>query len=226
MDVKFYTTTSSKLSDLPIVNGQLIFLEDTDAGYYDMGNTRRNISGVQILSALPSTAVVQEDIIYGIVNAAGHVDSYVWNDQQHVFHQMTGYAATANTLGLTKPDGTTLTIDGNGVMSVSAVAASQVTYSSSVSGLQADDAQDAIDELSVVATSASSQAAAASTAASTAISIANNASDVASAASTAVAAQAEIIAAQSTAIADLFSRLSAVEDVANIALIVEDDNAE
>lgn len=42
MDVKFLSTTKSKLASLPIINGQIVALSDSDELYYDMGGVRRN----------------------------------------------------------------------------------------------------------------------------------------------------------------------------------------
>lgn len=62
MNVRFTTTTSAKLSDLDIINGQLIYLSDKDATYYDMGNSRKPISSVKVIASgdLPGTG--QSDI--------------------------------------------------------------------------------------------------------------------------------------------------------------------
>lgn len=42
--VTFIHTTASKLSTLPVVNGQWIVVDDTDRCYYDMGNARHEMS--------------------------------------------------------------------------------------------------------------------------------------------------------------------------------------
>ena len=46
MDVKFIKTTSSQLSNLPVVNGQLIALTDISGYYYDMGDVRYAVGKV------------------------------------------------------------------------------------------------------------------------------------------------------------------------------------
>lgn len=213
MDVRYVATTSDKLSELAIVNGQLIYLSDLNATYYDMGNSRRLVSSMRIVSSLPSTSVAQEGVIYGVVNGAGRVDATVWDASASTFRQMTGYVATTSTLGLVKPDGTTIVIDSNGTIStqITAVPASVVTYDNTASGLSSTSAQLAIDE---VASTASQAAASAS-----------NASDVAAAASTAAAAASTVASSAldlarqaSTAIASMETRLQAVEAVASIAL--------
>lgn len=47
--VKFYSTVASKLADLPVVDGQMIFVTDTKKFYLDMGGLRLGYSDIQIL---------------------------------------------------------------------------------------------------------------------------------------------------------------------------------
>ena len=110
MNVEYIATTSNKLAELPIVNGQLIYLDDLNATYYDMGGSRRFMSSMRVVPALPSTATAQEGVLYGVVNSAGHVDANVWDASASTYRSLTGYVATTNTLGLVKPDGTTITV--------------------------------------------------------------------------------------------------------------------
>lgn len=44
MKVKFSRCTSSNLANVPRVDGQLIYVKDTQEVYMDVGNTRNNIS--------------------------------------------------------------------------------------------------------------------------------------------------------------------------------------
>lgn len=48
---KFYYTVASKLADLPIVDGQIIFTNDTKKFYLDMKGTRLEYSDIQVLSS-------------------------------------------------------------------------------------------------------------------------------------------------------------------------------
>lgn len=235
MDVRFIATTSSKLSELSIVNGQLIYLSDLNATYYDMGSTRRLISSMRIVSSLPSTSTAQDGVIYGLVNNDGKIDASVWDSNASTYRQLTGYVATASSLGLVRPDGTTITIDANGVISchpeVTHLPASNITYDNTVSGLPSTTSQGATDDLKLIAddavasaTSAVSQAEAASIAAA-------NASTAAAAASTAAQYAMELVAqsasvvqsyeARLEAVEAIASRLEAVEAVAAIALTTE-----
>lgn len=47
--VKFYHTTNSKLNELPIVDGQVIFVHDTKKFYLDMSGVRVGYSDIQVL---------------------------------------------------------------------------------------------------------------------------------------------------------------------------------
>lgn len=211
MDVRFIATTSRKLSELSIVSGQLIYLDDVNATYYDMGGTRRLMSSMRVVSSLPSTSVAQEGVLYGVVNAAGHVDASVWDSSAGQYRSLSGYAATTTSLGLVQPDGTTITIDANGVISchaeVTSLPATSVTYDNTTSGLTATDAQAAIDEVSTISTGAAASASSAVTqaqqaavsaagAATTAEAAQQNAANASTAAQAAAdsAAQAQIIA--------------------------------
>ena len=48
MDVKFIKCSSSSLSSVPIVDGQIICLTDSSAIYYDMGSARRKASPISL----------------------------------------------------------------------------------------------------------------------------------------------------------------------------------
>ena len=148
MDVKFVTTASTKLSELPIVNGQLIYLSDKNYAYYDVGGSRRAVSGMKIVASLPSTATVQEGVLYGLVNSSGQVAVSVWDASASTYRALSGSTiATTSSLGLVQPDGTTLTIDSNGVLTVSSLPSSAVTYNNQISGLSSTTAQGAFDEI-------------------------------------------------------------------------------
>lgn len=48
--VKFYSTVASKLTNLPVVDGQCIFVTDTKKFYLDMGGLRLGYSDIQVLA--------------------------------------------------------------------------------------------------------------------------------------------------------------------------------
>lgn len=243
MDVRFIATTSGKLSELSVVNGQLIYLSDKNATYYDMGGTRRFMSSMRVVPALPSTSVAQEGVLYGVVNASGHVDASVWDASASTFRSLSGYVATTSSLGLVQPDGTTITIDANGVISchaeVTTLPATSITYDNTTSGLSATSAQAAIDEVKTISSDASASASSAlsqaqqaatdaanaATSAAAAQQNAANASTAAqqaqadaAAATTAVAAYGSSITGLAATVASFESRMQAVEALAEIAL--------
>lgn len=147
MNVKFTLTTSARLPELSVTNGQLVYLQDLDEAYYDAGDERKRIGGVKKVSELPSTG--REGTIYVVINASGKGDASIWDSTTSSFVPLTGYAATASSLGLVKPDGTSITIDSNGVISSVGGSADHVTYDNTTSGLTATTVQSAIDELVV-----------------------------------------------------------------------------
>lgn len=83
MDVKFITTTADKLDTVPVVDGQIVALYDTDMWYYDMNSTRRVVTGNLVMTALPDTGI--EDALY-IVNSssASTKGVYIWSGSAFV----------------------------------------------------------------------------------------------------------------------------------------------
>lgn len=155
MDVKFISTTSDKLSELAILNGQLIYLSDRDATYYDLGNTRNLISSVKLVSSLPSTATVQESVLYGLVGSGGEVQANIWDASASTYRVLSGGGiATTAAVGLVKPDGTSIVIDSNGTISTNLTSfpSSAVTYDNTVSGFSATSVQTALDEVAGMST--------------------------------------------------------------------------
>ena len=243
MEVKFISTTSSRLSELPIINGQLIYLSDLNGTYYDIGSARMFISSMRVVSELPQTG--QENVLYGVINAAGHVDASIWDPTSSQYVMLSGYAATVNTLGLVKPDGTTIKIDANGVISCPSLPSSVITYDNTTSGLSSTVVQGAIDEVKTIASGAATLASTAlavaeealsaaggastavdyaiqlatnaSTAANYAITEANGASTAAAAASTVAAAASTAAAAATTAAANASTAAAAAQATADAA---------
>lgn len=204
MDVKFYTTTSAKLPTLPVVNGQLIYLEDKEAAFYDMGSSRHTISGVKQVTALPSTG--QANILYVRIDNDGNALASIWDDGSVGYKSVGGAIATTATLGVVKPDGTTITVSADGTISthleVTSLPASSITYDNTTSGTTATDAQGALDEIAALAASAYSLADTANTSASTAL------------------AQLETLF--NTTLPALVTRIESLEATAARALITED----
>lgn len=219
MDVRFIATTSDKISELSVVNGQLIYLSDINATYYDMGASRRLISSMRIVASLPSTAAAQEGVIYGVVNASGNVDATVWDPTAHTYRQLSGYVATANSLGLVQPDGTTITIDANGVISchpeVTSLPASSIVYNNTTSGLASTTAQGAIDEVKTISNNAVASASSAVSQAEAASIAAAGASTAAASAEASAQSAYELAAHASSVVQTYNARLQAVEALAS-----------
>ena len=147
MNVQFIATTKSRLPQVPITNGQLIYLDGEDIAYYDLGSTRHSLSSVRLVASLPSTG--QEGIIYVLADGSNPISLYLWDSSLSTpaYVCISGYVATATKVGQVKPDGVTTSVDANGTLSVDALDASSVSYDNSTSGLTGDDAQSALDEI-------------------------------------------------------------------------------
>ena len=210
MDVRFYTTTSANLPSLSIANGQLIYLSDKDAAYYDMGGSRRPLSSMRLVDELPE--VGQRDIFYVVIDSStGYANASIWDPTNSEYVPVSGQLATTSQVGLVKPDGSTIQIGSDGTISshaeVTTLPASAITYDNQTSGYASTAVQGALDEAAGVAASALANAANAATAASAAQSTADGA---AANASTALAM-----------ISALTARIEALEAVAEIALTTE-----
>ena len=77
MDVKFITTTSTKLNTIPIVDGQVITTSDRNNFYYDMSSKRNKVGGIVFMQTISGTG--EEGILYVISNPIG---LYLWEDNQ------------------------------------------------------------------------------------------------------------------------------------------------
>lgn len=77
MDVKFISTTSEKLSDLPVVNGQIIALSDISGYYYDMNDTRYTASNIEFVNNLPTSGTANKLYVY-------ENSIYTWNGSKFV----------------------------------------------------------------------------------------------------------------------------------------------
>lgn len=62
MKVLHVVTSKANIDNVDIVDGQILFLCDGDALYYDMDGVRRSVSGIKIVSELPRFG--DESIIY------------------------------------------------------------------------------------------------------------------------------------------------------------------
>lgn len=103
---KPFRTINSKLSTIPIVDGQLIFVVDTKNIYLDKDQTRILLNNLEI-------ATMEQ---LGIVKPDG---STITIDEDGTIHGATTYVlpiATTTVLGGIKVDGTTITVNSEGVI--------------------------------------------------------------------------------------------------------------
>ena len=95
MDVKFLVTDNAGKEDVTIANGQLLAISDVDEFYYDMGNERHLVSGVRLVTTLPSEG--QDGLIYIIISADGRATLSVWDSTNEVFITAAGQQLTTIT---------------------------------------------------------------------------------------------------------------------------------
>ena len=132
--VVFLRDTTNNIANIPVVDGQIIFSTDENFIYIDNGDTRyqyRNnglSSGVQYINT--TSGLISTDV-------QGAIDELSARTQ----------IATTSTNGISRPDGSSITINGQGVLSAANKTASDISYNNSSSGLSANKVQGAIDEL-------------------------------------------------------------------------------
>ena len=97
MDVKFITCPRSKLDDIVITNGQLIYLGDEGAAFYDMSNTRYPLSSVRLVNGLPLTGAA--GLLY-IDQSVSPNMMYLWDETEEEFVSMGGQYIAGTGLSL------------------------------------------------------------------------------------------------------------------------------
>lgn len=140
--VVFLRDTTNNIANIPIVDGQIILSTDENFIYLDNGNQR-----IQYRNNGISSGVQYDNTSSGLV--ATDVQAAI--DEVNAKTQI----ATTSRLGISKPDGTSITIDGSGVLSAASQNASNISYDNSTSGLSANKVQGAIDELKTLITNLS-----------------------------------------------------------------------
>ena len=76
MDVKFVTVKRSNVNLVPVVDGQVIALEDSNGFYYDMNSTRYKVSGIQV-GSVPSGLGIDGELFIAV--GKGYEGVYVWD---------------------------------------------------------------------------------------------------------------------------------------------------
>jgi len=81
MDVRYITVKLDRLHTIPVVDGQLIAVEDIDMYLYDMGGVRRTTSGQMHVTELPETG--QQNMVYIVTSDEDRVSGiYVWTGKE------------------------------------------------------------------------------------------------------------------------------------------------
>lgn len=77
MDVKFTTVAKMNLNTVPIIDGQIVAIQDANAMYYDMNSKRRQIGAVSVCEALSGTGDTGQAVI---VTGGQEPGIYVWDE--------------------------------------------------------------------------------------------------------------------------------------------------
>lgn len=133
-NVIFRRDTTANIANIPIVDGQILLSTDDNFIYLDNGNQRiqyRNNGTSSGVTYINTTSGLSADDVQDAI------DELAERTQ----------VATSSRLGIVKPDGDTITIDSNGVLTGNRGSADSITYSNTVSELESTNVQGAIDEL-------------------------------------------------------------------------------
>lgn len=97
MQVKFVQTTRARLDSLAVTNGQLIYLKDEDAAYYDLSDVRHSLLGVKFVTSLPSTGLA--NVLYVVTNSTDKT-AYIWDSSTSAFVNVGGLYTAGSGLTL------------------------------------------------------------------------------------------------------------------------------
>ena len=82
MDVKFTTVARMNLNTVPIIDGQLVAVQDANAMYYDMNSKRRQIGAVSVCETLSGTGDIGQAVI---VTGGQEPGIYVWDEASKAY---------------------------------------------------------------------------------------------------------------------------------------------
>ena len=92
MDVRFTNTTSSKLSALSVVNGQLVALSDKPGLYYDLGGVRTNVTPLSI----SDNYITSHGTAAGRVAASSYALATAYNSLLDEYWKVSDVVSTGN----------------------------------------------------------------------------------------------------------------------------------
>ena len=80
--VIYITCKSSQINSIPIKDGPLIVLMDSDGMFYDMGSVRHQLNGFKIVNELPDKGI--DNCIYAVLSDSTIHDLYVYYQKKFV----------------------------------------------------------------------------------------------------------------------------------------------
>lgn len=88
MDVKFTTVRKSNLNTVPVIDGQVIAIQDETGFYYDMNSVRRSVGGIRVVNELSGVGQPQQLVV---VTKGSDSGVYIWDEAN------SSYVLVANT---------------------------------------------------------------------------------------------------------------------------------
>lgn len=82
MDVKFVTVRASNVNSVPVVDGQIVVLEDSNGFFYDMNSSRYEVSRIRVSSEVSGVGKDGEVLVVSTGEDAG---VYFWDDSESAY---------------------------------------------------------------------------------------------------------------------------------------------
>lgn len=79
MKVRFSRCNSSGLSNVPVVDGQMVYVKDTHEMYVDAGSNRTKISDIVFLSSLEERDAIETPIVAKIYFVLENLSLYIYD---------------------------------------------------------------------------------------------------------------------------------------------------
>lgn len=79
MDVEFISVSKEKLDTVPIIDGQIIAVDNKDECYYDIHGIRRSVGGQLLVKSLPEQG--RDNILYVVNDSSDKSKSglFIWD---------------------------------------------------------------------------------------------------------------------------------------------------
>lgn len=83
MDVKFISVAKNNVNTVPVIDGQVIAVQDRNGLYYDMNSVRRNVRGVSVVRDLSSAG--DPECLYALASNSSQDGIYIWDEANKAY---------------------------------------------------------------------------------------------------------------------------------------------